>query len=590
MKPSFRVRLTIFLGPVLAVLLALAVTGLLLLFGVLGKIGENQRVGALLDSTEMMSGNASKLFQIYAQDIINRTGDARAREWDDLVSSTKATLQNVAESVPDEKNKALVALTVTSLAKADDNFHNQLIPALVKNPQLTPSIVEIDTLQEAHAKELTDHLLDLNHSLSEGLDDSKKEQSSALSLLVWVIATFIGLDFLLLLVVVRFLFVVAVRPILVSAQFASGLADGMVDQRLDRNFSTREAQSLQANLNKIAENFSHNIARFTAQIDTLEGCGRELDAQLVETQQAANSISSSLTSVKGAAGRQMNGIQETSSGIQQISRNIENFLALVGQQGRTIEQSSSAVEQMVQNVALIAQNTETLSQQFAQLKQATAEGVEGFELAKATAQEVLRQSESLEDANTMVASIAGQTSLLAMNAAIEAAHAGDAGRGFAVVADEIRKLAELSSTQSKTIKSELRGSADGIVTVVKQSGEAGAAFGRIEGQIETLGQILASLRHALTEQQQGSGQILEHLKSLGQIASVVNGGSNEMAAGAEHVTQQMLLVEGATRSLESSFSEIDLAVGGITHAIAVATELSMKNTVAAEAARSAFER
>ena len=590
MKATFRTRLTAFLGPVLAALLVLAGVGLWLLFGVLGKIAENQKVEDLVQSTDQLSGDASKLFQIYAQDIINRTGDARAQDWDQLVSQTRGTLLAVSEAVGDDKNKALAAAAVDSLGKANDNFHGQLIPALAKDAQLTPAIVRIDTLQEAYAKELSDHLLDLNHSLSEGLDDSKKDQTSALNLLVWIVLSFVGLDLLLLLAVVRFFFVVAIKPILASAQYASDLANGRVDQRLTGKFRTWETHSLQANLNQIAENFGQNIDRFTSEIDTLEACGRDLDSQLLETQRAADSISNSLSSVKDAAHRQMNGIHETSSGIQEISRNVENFLTLVGQQGASIEQSSSAVEQMVKNVALIGHDAATLSDQFDQLRKATGEGAQGFQLAQATADRVYRQSESLGNANKMIASIASQTSLLAMNAAIEAAHAGDAGRGFAVVADEIRKLAELASTQSKTIKSELRNSASGITAVVQQSGEAGAAFGKIEGQIELLGRVLDSVRKALAEQQEGSGEILVHLNDLGRIASVVNSGSNEMAAGTEHITRQMLVVEEATRSLESSFSEIDLDVGGIRHAVDLATVLSTNNTVAAKAARSAFER
>jgi len=524
-----------FLGPTLAFLLILGFFGLFILFGVLGEISANQGVEDLVHTTESMSGNAAKLFQVYAQDIINRTGDARVRSWDELVSQTKAALEKVSGVVQDDKNRAIAQASRDALTKVDENFHLQLLPALTKDSQLTPTVIGIDTLQEAHAKELTDHLLDLNHSLSEGLDDSKKAQGASLGLLVWVVVSFVSLNFMVLFLVVRFFFLVGIRPVLRASEFASVLADGRVDQRLSGNFRTQETHSLQANLNKIAENFGRNIAKFSREIDSLEAHGLELDTQLVETRRAADSIAGSLAAVKQAAGRQMGGIQETSSGIHEISRNVESFLTLVDQQGNSILQSSTAVEEMVENVASIGKNAEVLSQQFLQLEKATSEGQSGVELVRATAQAVFRQSEALGAANTMIASIASQTSLLAMNAAIEAAHAGDYGRGFAVVADEIRKLADLASAQSKSIKLELRASTDGIAAEVKA-------------------------------------------------------GSDEMAAGTEHITRQMQEVEAATHTLDSSFSEIDSAVGGIRVSSDRSGELSVKNLAAAAAARSAFEQ
>jgi len=588
MKATLRARLAWFLGPTLTLLLVLGGFGLLILSSVLGKIAENQKVETLVQNAELMSGDASKLFQLFAQDIINRTGDARVQEWDTVVAETKSGLDDVVKAAMDEKSQAIAKAALDSLAKLDDNFHSHLIPALAKDGQLTPAIVGIDTLQEAYSKEMTDHLADLVHLLSESLDDSKKEQGTALTLLAWVFVAFVLLDLIVLLLVVRFFLKVAVSPILHASKFAAALADGKLDQRLQGHRTTRETWSLQNNLNQIAENFSLNITRFMQEIDTLKSHGVELDAQLAETRRAADSIMSSLEAVKSAAGQRTSAIQETSAGIHEISRNVESFLTLVDRQGKSLQQSSSAVEQMVGNVASIGKSTETLSQQFGHLETAAGEGGTGIDRVRNTAEAVARQSEALGNANKMIASIASQTSLLAMNAAIEAAHAGDAGRGFAVVADEIRKLADLASTQSKSIKTELKASTDGIAVVVKQAEEAGASFGKIAGQIENLGRILDAVRQSLAEQEQGNRQVLEALGDLSRMAAEVRAGSDEMSAGTVHISRQIQHVESASTTLDGSFKSIDHAVAGIRDAVALAKDISVKNTAAAESAQKAF--
>src|SRR5574344_2920468 len=131
---------------------------------------------------------------------------------------------------------------------------------------------------------------------------------------------------------------------------------------------------------------------------------------------------------------------------------------------------------MTANINSVSKILQTNKESMDSLEKASGSGLETVNGTTDLTQKVLEQSEALVEASSVIKSIAGQTNLLAMNAAIEAAHAGESGKGFAVVADEIRKLAEQSNVQGKTISSHLKELQKSINTVVETSKLTANAF------------------------------------------------------------------------------------------------------------------
>jgi methyl-accepting chemotaxis protein len=173
--------------------------------------------------------------------------------------------------------------------------------------------------------------------------------------------------------------------------------------------------------------------------------------------------------------------------------------------------------------------------------------------------------------------IASQTNLLSMNAAIEAAHAGDAGRGFAVVADEIRKLAESSGKQSKTIGAVLKKIKGSFDTITKSTETVLARFEAIDSGVKIVAEQEDNIRNAMEEQGEGSKQVLNSAGDLNEITRQVRNGSGEMLEGSKEVILESENLEKMTQEITGSMNEMATGTEQITVAINHVNDISNKN-------------
>ena len=162
-----------------------------------------------------------------------------------------------------------------------------------------------------------------------------------------------------------------------------------------------------------------------------------------------------------------------------------------------------------------------------------------------------------------------------MNAAIEAAHAGEAGMGFAVVADEIRKLAENAATQSKTIGQNIKGIRGGINDVVTSSGTSASTFEEILEQIRILSRLEEEVKYSMQEQSAGSSQILESLASINEVTADVRQSAQEMQEGSNAVLLEMRRLLQLSSELENGMSEMAAGAGEIQRAAHDTNELTI---------------
>jgi len=321
-------------------------------------------------------------------------------------------------------------------------------------------------------------------------------------------------------IAVAFAFLISsslIHPIREIEKVSESLANMNFDVNIN-NFRKDEIGHIQRALMQIRDSLKRGLDSLNSNLAATADAGRRLNSVIVESANDLGTINKSMEDMQGETDRQMTSVAHTSGSIDEIIKSISSLNDTIQAQAASMGESSSSIEQMVAGTESLRSKIRDVSKITDTLSQTSSGGHSMLLKLAEEVRQIQAQAMALQNANKTISDIAAQTNILAMNAAISAAHAGEAGKGFAVVAGEIRKLAELSGKESGDISSKISDMEKRISQINKVSIETvesmESMFKDIKSMGESFGAVFNLVNDTAGKQASGSAQVLTALKTI----------------------------------------------------------------------------
>lgn len=361
-------------------------------------------------------------------------------------------------------------------------------------------------------------------------------------------------------VLVYFIIRSIINPLRTLMESAEQISQGNLTQTIPVR-TNDELGQLGKSFNHMVSSLRSVIGGVNHTVHQLAASSEELTASAEQTSRATEQITAAIEQVASGAENQTVGAEESSRSMEEIATGIQ----------RIAENSALATESAIE--------TSKQAEEGGKLVEKTVSQIHSIHQSVSQTDEVIKKlfnrSQEVEKILKVISDIAGQTNLLALNAAIEAARAGEQGRGFAVVADEVRKLAEQASQSSsqiaeliQEIQMDTNRSVEAM-SFVKQ--EVNAGLSAVEDTDQSFARILDSMKEitvqiqevSATAQQMSAGtqQVTASVGAMAQVSRETSASTQHVAASAEEQLASMEEITSSAASLSTMAEELQTMIG-----------------------------
>ncbi|WP_191017888.1 methyl-accepting chemotaxis protein [Treponema zioleckii] len=329
--------------------------------------------------------------------------------------------------------------------------------------------------------------------------------------------------------------------------------------------------------NLTIKKIANAMKKIILQTDNMRSQSDSLSEIMNDSAAAMEQVNGNINSVQVQIKNQAKGVEQTSECIVDIADNVIKLNVNVEKQARSVEMSSSSVEEMVANINSVTGILEKNAENVKQLADSAETGRKIVKETVTTTSQIAEESAALIETSNIIRNLASQTNMLAMNAAIEAAHAGAAGSGFAVVADEIRNLAEDSNNQGKKIGDVMKHLREMIVSLTEGAQKMEKQFNVIFEHTQTVNHQESVIKSAMDEQSAGSKQVIDAIHQINSITNDVRDSATIMEQGSNRILSEMTKLSAITTEINGAMEEITSGVNGLNNSMQNVNKLTKES-------------
>ena len=252
------------------------------------------------------------------------------------------------------------------------------------------------------------------------------------------------------------------------------------------------------------------------------------------------------------------GADQVNDASGQVSSASQSLAEGASEQASSLEETSSALEQMAAMTRTNAANADKANEMMIKTRAIVTDGNSAMNEASAAMSQISEASEQISKIIKVIEEIAFQTNLLALNAAVEAARAGEHGKGFAVVADEVRNLAQRAASAAKETGDLIDQTVQRVAHGVELNKTTSESFAKIGESANAVAELVAQIARASNEQAQGVDQVNTAVAQMDKITQQNASSAEESASASEELAAQAQAVKGMV-------GELIVLVGGHDH-------------------------
>ena len=352
---------------------------------------------------------------------------------------------------------------------------------------------------------------------------------------------------------------------------------GDLTKRLDETFKD-ELGEIAVRINHFIAEFQQGVGAIKREIEPLEKVSQNLASAGTQTSTAVTETLATVNSISHQSEVLNNQVQTSLTVVSSSADATDGVSKKIQSQTRSLTQASSSMEQIFANIKSVTGISRTRTKAAEELSTMADQGKEKMSETLRSVETIASSAQVIQELIGVINKIASQTNLLAMNAAIEAAHAGDAGRGFSVVADEIRKLAEQSAISAKEIRKNLNDILSTISGTEEVAKKTESMFLALVREVNTQSQGLVEILSAMEEISQGSTVVMQSLLELKDDGQDVQEKSSFIASQVGGLRRTFDLTAGLMTESRQGIEGIAQAMNDVSSSLVLVAEAGEKNS------------